>query len=104
MLKAAAKRGLLMLNLLLGLWIDREGRIEPQFNERDPMIVSFTSMIDSLSEDGVVRFVDKPGGYDIPAQPEDIGETIRERFHAGKAVAITYEDSNFGIVDARPED
>ena len=54
------------------------------------MIVSFTSMIDSLSEDGVVRFVDKPGGYDIPAEPEDIGELIRERFHLGKPVAITY--------------
>ncbi len=68
------------------------------------MIVSFVSMIDSLSEDGVVRFVDKPGGYDIPPQPEDIGVTIREQFHAGKPVVISYEDSNFGIVDARPED
>ena len=68
------------------------------------MIVSFVSTIDSLSEDGVVRFVDKPGGYDIPASPEDIGELIRSHFHAGKRVEITYDDSKLEIVDARPAD
>jgi hypothetical protein len=68
------------------------------------MIVSFVSIIDSLSEGGVVRFVDKPGGYDIPGSPEDIAELIKERFHAGRPVEISYDDATLAIVDARPGD
>ena len=66
------------------------------------MIVTFTSMIDSCTEDGVVRFVDKPGGYGIPNEPEDIGILIRSSFHAGEPIVIAYDDSNYRIVDARP--
>lgn len=68
------------------------------------MIVNFVSVIDSLSEDRVVRFVDKPGGYDIPTSPEDIHDLIYECFHAGRPVEISYDDSTFEIVDARPGD
>lgn len=68
------------------------------------MIVTFVSVIDSLSEDGVVRFVDKPGGYAVPQSPEDIAGLIKQRFHAGRPVEISYDDSTLEIVDARPGD
>ena len=66
------------------------------------MIISFVSTIDSLTEGGVVRFVDKPGGYELPVFPEDIKEVVNQSFHAGTPVEVTYDDSNRMIVDARP--
>ena len=65
------------------------------------MIISFVSTIDSLSEGGIVRFVDKPGGYELPTSPEDIKEVVNHSFHSGTPVEITYDDSNRMIVDAR---
>ena len=66
------------------------------------MMITFVSVIDSMSEDRVVRFADRPGGYDIPEGPDDIGALIKRCLHAGEPVEITYDDSNYLIVDARP--
>ena len=48
------------------------------------MIVSFAGTVDSISEDGFVVFVGKPGGYKLPAEPEDIALVIRKAFRAGQ--------------------
>ena len=66
------------------------------------MMVTFVSTIDSISEGGVVCFVGKPGGYKIPANPEDVGECIRDAFSKAVSVEITYDDKTHDIADARP--
>ena len=66
------------------------------------MMVNFVSTIDSVSEGRIVRFVDKPGGYEIPESPEDIKALVKHSFRAGEPVEITYDDSTRMIVDARP--
>ena len=66
------------------------------------MMVTFTSTIDSISEDSVVCFVGKPGGYTIPTNPEDVRTCILDAFHGGNPVEITYDDREQAIVDARP--
>jgi len=66
------------------------------------MMVTFVSTIDSISERGVVCFVGKPGGYQIPPNPEDVGECIRDAFSQAVSVEITYDDKTHEIADARP--
>ena len=67
-----------------------------------PMMVTFTSVIDSVSEDNVVVFVDKPGGYQMPKGPEDVIECLRDAFAAGKPVEVTYDNKSREIFDAKP--
>ena len=66
------------------------------------MTVTFISTLDSISEDSVARFVDRPGGYDIPTQPDDIKAILKACFQSGQAVEITCDDSTRLIIDARP--
>ena len=66
------------------------------------MMVTFTSVIDSVSEDQVVVFVDKPGGYQMPRGPEDVIECLKDAFVAGKPVEVTYDNKSREIYDARP--
>ena len=68
------------------------------------MMITFVSIVDSISEDSVARFVDRPGGYDIPAEPDDIAAILRTCFQTGKSVEITYDDSSRLILDARSAD
>ena len=68
------------------------------------MVVTFVSTIDSMTEDYVVRFVDRPGGYDIPEGPDDIRDLLKACFRSSEMVEITYEASSYEILDARPVD
>ena len=65
------------------------------------MIVTFTATIDSISEDGVVVFVGKPGGYKVPNEPEDVGQAIVKAFRSGVAVEVHYDDRDGHISDAK---
>ena len=65
------------------------------------MIVSFASTVDSISEDGFVVFVGKPGGYKLPSEPEDIALVIRKAFRAGAMLEIQYDDHDQSIFDAK---
>ena len=66
------------------------------------MLITFMSVIDSISEGGVVSFVDRIDGYRVPQVPEDIAECLRHAFTAGDPVEVTYDDSSLEIHDARP--
>lgn len=66
------------------------------------MMVTFTSVIDSVTENNVVVFVDKPGGYQIPKGPEDVIECLKDAFVNGKRVEVTYDNKSREIYDARP--
>ena len=66
------------------------------------MMVTFTSVIDSVSEDNVVVFVDKPGGYQMPDGPEDVIACVREAFATVKPVEVTYDNKSREIYDAKP--
>ena len=65
------------------------------------MIVSFSGTVDSISEDGFVVFVGKPGGYKLPIEPEDIALVIRKAFRAGATLEIQYDDQDRSIFDAK---
>ncbi|MEE2960294.1 MAG: hypothetical protein VYA34_06070 [Myxococcota bacterium] len=66
------------------------------------MFVSFKSVIDSISEDKIISFVNRPGGYRMPEHPEDVRECLKHAFHHGLTVEVTYDDQNYLIQDARP--
>lgn len=65
------------------------------------MIVSFQGIVDSISEDGFVVFVGKPGGYKLPTTPEDVSAIIRQAFRAGAELEVQYDDRNQSIFDAK---
>lgn len=65
------------------------------------MIVSFSGVVDSISEDGFVVFVGKPGGYKLPANPEDVAAVIRQAFRAGATLEVQYDDRDQSIFDAK---
>ena len=52
------------------------------------MIASFSGIVDSISEDGFVVFVGKPGGYKLPKNPEDVAAVIRTAFRAGATLEV----------------
>lgn len=64
------------------------------------MRVEFRGHVDSISEDGQVRFEERPGAYDLPAQPADIARTLRSAHARGALVRVTYDDRTFAILDA----
>ena len=66
------------------------------------MFVSFKGVIDSISEDKILSFVNRPGGYHMPEQPEDVLECLKHAFHNGHTVEVTYDNQNYVIQDARP--
>jgi hypothetical protein len=64
------------------------------------MRVEFRGHVDSISEDGAVRFENRPGSYRIPGRPADIGATLHRAKAAGATVRVTYDDRTFAIEDA----
>ena len=65
------------------------------------MIVSFSGIVDSISEDGFVVFVGKPGGYKLPKNPEDVAAVIRKAFRVGATLEVQYDDRDQSIADAK---
>ncbi len=65
------------------------------------MIASFEGTVDSISEDGFVVFVGKPGGYKLPTQPEDIALVVKKAFRAGAQLEVQYDDQDQSIFDAK---
>lgn len=60
----------------------------------------FTDHIESISEDGLVRFANKPGGYRVTRVPADVYETLRRALRSGQAVQVIFDPQRNLIEDA----
>lgn len=60
----------------------------------------FTDRVESISEDRVVRFVTKPGGYRVVSEPGDVFEALKRSLRTGQRVEVTFDPTRKVIEDA----
>lgn len=62
----------------------------------------FTDHVESISEDRVVRFANKPGGYRVVREPGDVFDALKRSLRTGETVEVTFDTQRKIIEDALP--